>query len=409
MDERDKEKKRVLTPPADWADGLRPTKVSTNDGEVEKSEWPADDSFEVPPHTMDSEGGQVATKPTTNSASEMGHVEPTMGDAAATERPSKLPWILTLASLLLAGGLWLLWSNEKSSSETEITALKNTIRSMKRAENKQKTQIKNNAFEAEALRSQIRSLEEQISALSPAQKSQSTNTLTIAPENDSAQEKPASPESGKVSIKPPSQTGGDWFVNLESHRSGKVAEERLAALRSDLLPMNISVRRAEVDGKIFYRIGAAGFSSKNEAATASDWIANTLQAGPYWVGKNSRPKQPKSEPPKKAVVLAPLEPEVATQKNTTNSKPVQLRSFTPKTDRWFIYVDTYDSERTANILIKELKNRGLNAVSSVEARLGELFYSVHIVDIPTQASGNIIAGQLRDGGFTNARMKKQIN
>ena len=52
MDEKDDDKKRVLTPPSEWADGLKP-KSSTQSGEDteidESTDWLEDDDFEVPP------------------------------------------------------------------------------------------------------------------------------------------------------------------------------------------------------------------------------------------------------------------------------------------------------------------------------------------------------------------------
>ena len=57
MDEKDDDKKRILTPPSEWADGLKP-KSSTQSGEDaeidESTDWLEDDDFEVPPSSESS-------------------------------------------------------------------------------------------------------------------------------------------------------------------------------------------------------------------------------------------------------------------------------------------------------------------------------------------------------------------
>lgn len=391
MDERDDEKKRVLTPPADWADGMAPKTVSNPKSENIQGEWAEDDNFQVPPKAMRSSENRAATddiKPASDSA---------LGDSTPEQQASTLMWVFAVLALLLAVAFGALWSNQKSVSEAEVSTLKNIIRSMQRVENEQKALIESSTAERGELKTQIRSLKEQVNAMSLAQQSESLNSATAEKQDD-----------GKVA--PPHQAGGEWFVNLESHRNKLVAEERLTTFRSKLLPMNISVGRAEVDRKTYYRIRAAGFSTKAEAAVASDWIADMLQAGPFWVGKASKPEPtPKPTPAKKAGSLYSDGVQATPLKNPKAQEPSQRRSPPSTTDKWFIYVDTYDNKRTANVLTTELKNRGMNAVSTIEVRSGKLFYSVHIVDLSSQAAGNVIAGQLRASGFRNARMKRQVN
>ena len=87
------------------------------------------------------------------------------------------------------------------------------------------------------------------------------------------------------STKPPRQTGGAWGVNLESHTSRFTANERAASLENKLHPLSVSIINAEVDGKDYYRVRVAGFTSEATASRASDWISAQTSAGPYWLSK----------------------------------------------------------------------------------------------------------------------------
>lgn len=400
MDEKDDDKKRVLTPPSEWADGLKLRTTSEALDDPENAEWPEENNFQVPPKGMPSNDEPSENRPWKSKEVTIDSAE-TEPSAVYRDSYVKLPWLMAFLAFSLAGGLWFLWSNERSTSELEVSALQDTVRLMKRSEKEQKAIIKKNALERDALEHQIRLLEERINTLSSTQRSTpaSSLTLTIEESRETLGQPSATPH--EPLIKPPSQTGGDWFVNLESHRTQAVAKERLATLRSKLLPMNISIQPADVGNQTYYRIRAAGFSSKASASKAADWIADEIQAGPFWVGKIAE-----AEPNEDTLVLPEPKPQAAPLRTP---KPVQLRSFSSTTEKWFIYVDTYDSESTANVLIQELMKRNLHAVSTVEVRSGELFHSVQIIDLPSKEKGTAILKQLRDGGFKNARMKKQIN
>ena len=115
---------------------------------------------------------------------------------------------------------------------------------------------------------------------------------------------------------PPSQTGGIWFVNLESHKSQAVANERLASLRTKIRGINLSIASANVNGQTYYRVRAAGYASKADATTASSWMATTLKAGPFWIGKDSKKV---SQIPAKTT--APVKKQVAKQAQPTAPKP----------------------------------------------------------------------------------------
>ena len=415
MDEKDDDKKRVLTPPSEWADGLKLRTTSEALDDPENAEWPEDNDFQVPPQGMPSDDEPSENGPWKSNEAAINSAE-TEPSAVYRDSFVKLPWLMAFLAFSLAGGLWFLWSNERSTSEAEVSALQDTVRLMKRSEKEQKAIIKKNALERDALEHQIRLLEERINTLSSTQRSTpaSSLTLTIEESRETLGQPSATPH--EPLIKPPSQTGGDWFVNLESHRTQAVAKERLVTLRSKLLPMNISIQAADVGSQTYHRIRAAGFSSKASASKAADWIANKIQAGPFWVGKLAETKpetetetETETEPNEETLVLPNPKPQAASLRTPEPAKPVQLRSFSSTTEKWFIYVDTYDSESTANVLIQELMKRNLHAVSTIEVRSGEIFHSVQIIDLPSKERGTVILEQLRDSGFRNARIRKQIN
>ena len=326
------------------------------------------------------------------------------------------------------GGLWL---DAKETAKAEIAELKDTIRSMKRAENKQTNQDSSLVADNEALQQQITSLQQQNNQLSDenealknreaerAQLAISASTkmksATRTPAGDSST--PAASPSPQMEVEtttaPPSQTGGIWFVNLESHKSQSVANERLALLRRKIRNINLSIASANVNGQTYYRVRAAGYASKANATAASKSMAQTLKAGPFWVGKDS---DKVSQMPAKTA--APVKKQVAKQaqptapkptaRETAAKQPIRLRSL-PMRDNWFIFVDTYDSGQRADEVISTLNDQGLDAKVAVESRSGELFYRVQIVGIDSEATGNTIVAQLKADEFKNARLRKTVN
>jgi len=395
MDDKDDDKKRVLTPPADWADGLKPKTASNTRSEEENAEWQGNEDFQAPPQPtlVNTEAAATETSLENQSAVEKSASVAAYGYSSESRLATKLLRILTSISFIVAVALWFLWLTERSTSQEEISALQNTIRAMKRNKNEQKEHIKSISLERDTFRNQVKALEEQVNAVLLAQKSKAPNPVPVADKD------------ARV-ITPPSQTGGDWFVNLESRRTQAVAELRLGDLRPKLLPMNISIGRAEVRGDTYYRIRASGFSSKTEASKASDWIEGRLQAGPFWIGKVALSK-PEPKPKPAGRVNAERKPTPVMKAKT--SEPLQLRSLPETPERWFIFVETYDNKRSAEILIREFRKIGLNAVSTVQSRSGELFYAVQVIDISSQAEGNEITERMRASGFKNARVKKQVN
>ena len=454
MDDKDDDKKRVLTPPSEWADGMKPKSSSEAEEIDESTDWLEDDDFEVPPESeRSSDAEPSADEESLDSSEPSADIEPSSAktpeaepsstsDAdeiltdhgeARVENPSgsKLPWVIAIAGLVIAGGMGGLWLDAQETSKSEITELKDTIRSMKRAENQQASQDSNLVADNEVLRQQIAALQQQNNKLADenealknreAERAQraiwasaKTEAATRTPASSSLT--PAASSNSQIDVEtatsPPSQTDGIWFVNLESHKSQAVANERLASLRTKIRGINLSIASANVNSQTYYRVRAAGYASKADATAASKWMAKTLKAGPFWIGKDS--KRVSQIPAKTAV---PVKKQIAKQaqptapkpmaRQTVAKQPIRLRSL-PMRDNWFVFVDTYDSGQRADEVISALNDQGLDAKVAVESRSGELFYRVQIVGIESEATGNTIVAQLKADEFKNARLRKTVN
>ena len=171
MDDKDDDKKRVLTPPADWADGLKPKTASNTRSEDENAEWQGNEDFQAPPQSTLSNGETSAAETSLNNPLPMNESESVAVHDGSTEGrlAPKLLWILTSISFIVTVGLWGLWLTEKSASAEEISALQNTIRGMKQSEFDQNVLIKNLSLEKKTLSNKVQLLEEQINPLSLAQ------------------------------------------------------------------------------------------------------------------------------------------------------------------------------------------------------------------------------------------------
>ena len=293
---------------------------------------------------------------------------------------------------------------------------------MKRAENKQTNQDSSLVADNEALQQQIVALQQQNNQLSDENEALKNREAERAQRAISASTKtesatPAAASNSQIDAEtataPPSQTGGIWFVNLESHKSQAVANERLASLRTKIRGINLSIASANVNGQTYYRVRAAGYSSKADATTASKWMAKSLKAGPFWIGNESKKvsQMPaKTAAPTKKPVAKQAQPTAPkpTARQTVAKQPIRLRSL-PMRDNWFVFVDTYDSGQRADEVISALNDQGLDAKVAVESRSGELFYRVQIVGIDSEATGNTIVAQLKADEFKNARLRKTVN
>ncbi len=413
MDDNEDDKKRVLTPPADWSEGLKPKSSEDYEDDVDEStDWLEDDDFEVPPtNEMDSDSDDDETsgyEGDTDSATDSAAL---LTDHSATAKPasgsSKMPWVLAVIGFITAAAMGGLWLDTQTSNSAEIADLKETIRSLQREENQKESADTGLLADNEALRSEIASLTAQAEALTDENELLKNREAeraaeAIAQQQEAAPTQPIKPAS--PILEPPRQAGGPWFVNLESHTSRATANDRAAALRNTLRPLNISVASARVNGRDYYRVRAAGFASKAVAGQASEWMSAQTKAGPYWLGKaEGSPSSASSAPGGKAQTIAST-----TATPTVTKEPVRLKQL-PMRDNWFVFVDTYDKGERADSVINELVEQGLEAKVAVESRSGELFYRVQVVGIESEAKGNAIVAQLKDSDFRNARLRKTVN
>jgi|GEM_PF-748658 len=421
MDDNDDDKKRVLTPPADWSEGMKPKSSDDYEDDIDEStDWLEDDDFEVPPTSeMDSDSDNVTADDgddgeegdDEDSADDVSDSAALLTDHTATAKSTsgsaKLPWALAVIGFVATAAMTGLWVDTQSSNSAEIAELKDTIRSLQRVENEKASQDTALAADNEALRSEIASLKTQTEALTDENELLKNREAeraanAIAQRQKAAPSQPVKPAS--PILEPPRQAGGPWFVNLESYTSRATANDRAAALRNILRPLNISVASARVNGRDYYRVRAAGFASKALAGQASEWVSAQTNAGPYWLGKTEEsPNSASSATNSKAQTIAST---TAAPKAT--KQPVRLKQL-PMRDNWFVFVDTYDKGERADSVINELVGQGLEAKVAVESRSGELFYRVQVVGIESEAKGNAIVAQLKDSDFPNARLRKTVN
>lgn len=414
MDDNEDDKKRVLTPPADWSEGLKPTSSDDYEDDIDEStDWLEDDDFEVPPASeSDSDSDDVtADDGADDGADDVSDSAALLTDHTATAKSTggsaKMPWALAVIGFVAAAAMAGLWLDTQNSNSAEIADLKDTIRSLQRVENEKASEDTALTADNEALRSEIASLKAQADALKDENELLKNREAeraanAIAQRQETTTTKPMKPAS--PILEPPRQAGGPWFVNLESHTSRATANERAAALRNTLRPLNISVASAIVNGRDYYRVRAAGFASKALAGQASEWMSAQTNAGPYWLGKaEDSPSSASSAPSAKAETIAS-----SAAVPTAAKRPVRLKQL-PMRDNWFVFVDTYDKGERADSVINELVEQGLEAKVAVESRSGELFYRVQVVGIESEAKGNAIVAQLKDSDFRNARLRKTVN
>ena len=298
MDDNDDDKKRVLTPPADWSKGMKPKSSDNYEDDIDEStDWLEDDDFEVPPASeADSDSDDVTADDSSDVgedyADDVSDSAALLTDHTATAKTAsgsaKIPWALAVIGFVAAAAMTGLWVDTQSSNSAEIADLKDTIRSLQRVENEKASEDNALAANNEALRSEIASLKAQTEALTEENELLKNREAeraikAIAQRQEAAPSQPVTPMS--PILEPPRQAGGPWFVNLASHTSRATANDRAAALRDTLRPLNISVASARVNGRDYYRVRAAGFASKALAGQASEWISAQTNAGAYWLGK----------------------------------------------------------------------------------------------------------------------------
>jgi hypothetical protein len=406
MDDKEDDKKRVLTPPADWSEGLKPKASSNNEDDIDEStDWLEDDDFEVPPASETTAEPAILETADNEvpSASEALLTDHSKTESQPSSGNTKVAWAIAVIGLITAVGMGGLWVDTRSTADVEIAALKDTVRSLKRAENKKAEPDTQLASDYAALTTQNRNLQEQYNVLVRENESLKEREAQRAADAIEKMQRSKAPEKPAAATAPP-QSGGRWFVNLESHTSRAVAADRLDLLRKQLKPVNVSVAQAEVSGRQYFRIRAAGFESKRDAAQASDWMSLQLSAGPYWIGKAPADAQRSQATPTPAPRVQDIKEPVTAKAKT----PIRLQSL-PMQENWFVFVDTYDQGSRADAVIAELNTQGLDAKVAVESRSGELFYRVQVVGIGSRADGESIVTQLKDGEFKNANLKRSVN
>ena len=406
MDDKEDDKKRVLTPPADWSEGLKSKASSDYEDDIDEStDWLEDDDFELPPASETT--AEPATLETADneapSASEALLTDHSKTESQPSSGNTKVAWAIAVIGLITAVGMGGLWVDTRSTADVEIATLKDTVRSLKRAENKKAEPDAQLASDYAALTTQNGNLQEQYNALVRENESLKEREAQRAADAIEKSQLSRAPKKPAAATAPP-QVGGSWFVNLESHTSRAVAADRADLLRKQLKPVNVSVAQAEVSGQQYFRIRAAGFESKRDAAQASDWMSLQLSAGPYWIGKAPAGAQKSQATPTPAPRVQDIKEPVAAKAKT----PIRLQSL-PMQENWFVFVDTYDQGSRADAVIAELNTQGLDAKVAVESRSGELFYRVQVVGIGSHADGEAIVTQLKDGEFKNAKLKRSVN
>jgi hypothetical protein len=406
MDDKEDDKKRVLTPPADWSEGLKSKASSDYEDDIDEStDWLEDDDFEVPPASETTAEPAILETADNEapSASEALLTDHSKTESQPSSGNTKVAWAIAVIGLITAVGMGGLWVDTRSTADVEIATLKDTVRSLKRAENKKAEPDAQLASDYAALTTQNGNLQEQYNALVRENESLKEREAQRAADAIEKSQLSRAPKKPTAATAPP-QVGGSWFVNLESHTSRAVAADRADLLRKQLKPVNVSVVQAEVSGQQYFRIRAAGFESKRDAAQASDWMSLQLSAGPYWIGKAPAGAQKSQATPTPGPRGQDIKEPVAAKAKT----PIRLQSL-PMQENWFVFVDTYDQGSRADAVIAELNTQGLDAKVAVESRSGELFYRVQVVGIGSRADGESIVTQLKDGEFKNAKLKRSVN
>ena len=410
MDDIEDQKRRLLTPPTEW---LERAKTKSPDQKP---------SFEPPLETNDG----VNTLSTKSVA----------GDRGKNPKAARLTAIVSSVLLI---GMTSLWLETRSNGKARIDALETKLQLLEQTSNKISVQKNKELNQNEArsiVQTRIVTLEEkialleraasedsmqknkltaknetlrsQISLLETSLKSVSNENASLKKNQDERQEDPTSiietskvPASSETSlISPPSQAGGVWFVNLESHTSSVIAEDRAAELRVRLEPLNISVASAVVRNRQYFRVRAAGFKSETLAKKAADWMSLQLKAGPYWIGRN--PDKTQDSGSNLKATASKTEVTISEPDTALNLQELRVKG------SWFIFVDTFDQRSLAEAAIKELNNQGLEAKVAVEAKSGEIFYRVQISGIKSEEKGDSIMKQLRQSEFMDAKLRKTV-
>jgi len=418
MDDQDDDKKRVLTPPSEWADGMKPSEPpQLVDDFDEDTDWLDEDDFASTDEDTADEDWEEDANGEEEAISDEDYDDyedddsPSEADALladhreASRAPEKkrmpiVPWSVAGVLLLALAGVTGKWLDDRSTAEEAAQELQASLIAAQRNSGIPEAEAQALRDENLALKAEVSVLEEQYAQamIEVSSTKNQIDALALEAANDVVR--------GKQSITPqksyPVQSGGPWFVNVESHTDSGLANQRMREIDSRFTSIEFETISARVNGRIYHRVRAAGFSSQAEATEASNIIASVLGSGPLWVGRDKSP-QARAKPTTKN----PVE----TQRVVTSQpepKTIRLRNMS-RQENWFVFVETFDEEPKADAVASDLIDKGWDAKVAVESRSGELFYRVQVVGIDDERMGNAIVAELRNSGdFGNARLRKAI-
>ena len=425
MDDQDDDKKRVLTPPSEWAEGMKPgDPPQLVDDFDEDTDWLDEDDFASTDEDSaddkwdegaDGSGEAISSEDyddyeDDDSPSEADALLADHREASRTPEKKKtpiIPWSVAAVLLVALAGVTGKWLDDRSKAEVAAQELRANLVTAQQNPGVPEAEAEALRDENQALKAEVSVLEEQYAqamqelsqAKEAAQSAASSSVRATSTSIDSPSNSRAASGSGATPI----QGSGIWFVNVESHTESALANQRMREIDSRFASISFETVRARVNGRIYHRVRAAGFSSQADATAAARLIADTLGAGPLWVGKDSNPQASVTPSPPKPTTP---QPQVAARQPTP--KPIRLKDMSRK-ENWFVFVETFDREPRAEAVASKLKDKGWDAKVAVESRSGELFYRVQVVGIDNERMGNAIVTELRNSGdFGNARLRKAI-
>jgi len=426
MDDQDDDKKRVLTPPSEWADGMKPSEPpQLVDDFDEDTDWLDEDDFASSDEDTADEDWEEDANGEEEAISDEDYDDyedddsPSEADALladhreASRAPEKkrmpiVPWSVAGVLLLALAGVTGKWLDDRSTAEQAAQELQASLIAAQRNTGVPEAEAQALKTENQALKAEVSVLEEQYAqAMQELAEAKEVAARSVASSSvrsaSSSANSPSNNRAASRSGATPIQGSGIWFVNVESHTESALASQRMREINSRFASIKFETASARVNGRIYHRVRAAGFSSQADATAAAELIADTLGTGPLWVGKESNPQASVTPPPPK-----PAAPQSQVAARQPTPKPIRLRDMSRK-ENWFVFVETFDQEPQADAVASDLIDKGWDAKVAVESRSGELFYRVQVVGIDDERMGNAIVAELRNSGdFGNARLRKAI-
>lgn len=134
-----------------------------------------------------------------------------------------------------------------------------------------------------AVTARLDELEQRIDALRTelAAAARPAQPVAKAPEPPKAAAPASQPAPKPVTTASKPAASGGWVVNVASLTDAKAAAAEQQRLKQ--AGFNVEVQTAQMEGRIWYRVRASGFSSREEAQVYSDMIRHKMGVTP-WVG-----------------------------------------------------------------------------------------------------------------------------